>query len=123
MEPRQIVNEHIHLIVGRRLFSYTKDEFTWDELMKTEGVLPTDTVWHFYYKEEKESGMFSMKMEDELRNVYRPMMEVVRRRPETDDEYLERKAKFQNLKNQTEEKERLEYLRLKAKFEPIKELS
>jgi hypothetical protein len=122
MEIRQIIDEHIHLVVGKRSFEYTKEEFTWEELLATEGALPSDIIWKFYYKEVKESGMFSMKMEDELRDVYCPMMEVVRKRPETDDEFIQRKSRDQVNKNTLDEKDKLEYLRLKAKFEPINKI-
>jgi hypothetical protein len=68
-------------------------------------------------REEKESGFGSMKMEDELDTFYIPTLEIVRKRPETDEEYLKRQQNEQQYKNTHEEREKLEYLRLKAKFE------
>lgn len=117
METRKIVDEKIDLRIGKQPAETYKKEFTWKDLQETEGVLPTDIIWHFFYRQERETGMFSMKMEDELIDYYWPIMQVCRKRPETDDEFLARKTREQESKNKTEEQEKLEYLRLKAKFE------
>lgn len=118
MEQRKFIDEIINLPIGEGLSEDYKKEYTWADLLKTKNILDTDIVWNFYYKEEKESGFASMKTEDELGNYYYPVIQVKRCRPETDEEFLKRKQTEQSYRNKTEEQEKLEYLRLKAKFEP-----
>ena len=67
--------------------------------------------------EQKESGFGSMKSEDELDTYLIPKITVIRQRPETDDEYFQRMKEEEDRVRIKEEGEKLEYLRLKAKFE------
>lgn len=117
MESRKTIEERITIKIGKQFAETYKNPYTWKDLMETDKVLPTDTVYNFCYVEEKENGFGSMKMEDKLDDYYYPAIVVIRPRPETDDEYLKRKQQEQVYSKQTEEREKLEYLRLKAKFE------
>lgn len=117
MEQRKIVDEHLQFKIGINTVDTYKKNITWKDVLETKGVLPDDIIDNIFYKEERETGMFSLKMEDELEMLYIPTLEVIRKRPETDEEFLHRKQGEQKVKNDTEKRERLEYLRLKAKFE------
>lgn len=122
-DDRRNVTEHIRFRIGKDLKAETyRKDFTWKDLIETKDILPTDIVIGVEYKKEQESGMFSMKMEDELEYYYTPTIIAKRIRPETDEEYFTRKSQEQKRIEKTEEQERLEYLRLKAKFEPDSEL-
>ena len=117
MESRQIVNERLTFPIKQGK-TYKPTEFcTWEELINTERLKPTDIIIDFFYKEEKENGFASMKTEDELETYYTPSVTVIRKRPENDEEYSQRMQLEASAKKQQEEKERLDYLRLKAKFE------
>lgn len=48
-----------------------------------------------------------------------PVIVAVSFRPETDEEYFYRMQKEEEIKNDAEDKDRREYLRLKAKYETI----
>lgn len=119
MEQRKIIEEKFTIKIGKQFAETYKKPYTWKDLMETENVLPTDKVYNFCYVEEKESGFGSMKMEDELENYYYPAIVVIRARPETDEEFLKRKQNDEVFNREKEEKEKLEYLRLKAKFENV----
>ena len=86
-----------------------KHGIAWEELTGTPDILSTDifngVTWH-----DSKSGF---GYSDESPTYYHPYVLVYRERLETDDEY------FQRMKQEAvrEEKEYLEYLRLKAKYE------
>ena len=119
MENRRKVTDSIILNVpvlpGR--FDRYKPGILWEELMKTKDVLPTDIISEIGYRTEKENGFGSMKREDELEDIHIPTLVVKRDRLETDEEFLKRKQSDETFKKQQEEKDKLEYLRLKARFE------
>lgn len=118
MNNRQRVDEQIILnIPVSHDRSGWKAGIRWSELIATKDVLPTDIVSEVGYRKVKESGMFSMKMEDELETLDVATLVVIRNRPETDEEYFQRQQREETQRNQILEREKLEYLRLKAKFE------
>lgn len=118
MEQRRIVDEQIvlNIPVNTNNMHRYKPGIQWEELIKTKDVLPTDIVSEIGYRTDKESGFGSMKMEDELEDIHIATLVVIRKRPETDEEFLKRKQSDEMYNNQKEEKEKLEYLRLKAKY-------
>lgn len=114
MEQRKTVDEKISFTI-KEAKEY-KTEITFGELCAVKDVLPSDILNDISFKKEKGSG-FGLMSEDDIRSYYVPTLTVVRKRPETDDEFLKRKQEEESVNRQKDEKERLEYLRLKAKFE------
>ena len=117
MKQREIVEE-------KRIFSIKKSaEFrsrhfcTWEELISINGILPTDIVHEISYIEHDETLPFGMEPIDEEVTYYTPSVIIIRPRPETDDEYLGRMKTEGAWEKTKEANERLEYLRLKAKYE------
>ncbi len=94
-----------------------KTHITFGELCAVKEVLPTDILNDISFKKEEGSG-FGLMSEDDIKSYYVPTLTIIRERPETDDEFLKRKQDEELINAQNTEKERLEYLRLKAKFEP-----
>jgi hypothetical protein len=112
MENRDVVYDELAFIVkndwGR--------EFTWKEIVETKGVLPTDMFRRFKWENVLVSGGGWL---DDSPEEYAERLHVVvgREREETDEEYFKRKKEEHKKKDKLEEEEKLEYLRLKAKFE------
>lgn len=119
MEQRQIIKEQIilNIPVNRNSFDSYKPGIRWSELIETKNVLPTDIISEVGYRTEKENGFGSMKMDDELEDIHIATLVVIRNRPETDDEFLKRQKEKNNFQHNIEEREKLEYLRLKAKYD------
>lgn len=116
MDLRRIVDEIIPLPVPIHADTY-KVDWTWADLKKTHGLKDDDVIVDIRWKKQKESGFMSMKMEDELRELYFLYIDVKRKRPETDEEYSKRQSEQVKRQKEIDEREKLEYLRLKAKFE------
>lgn len=88
---------------------------TWEELINTEGILPTDVFCGWNHGEEEIQPMFSL--DDEPIKINYCDLIINRKVEETDEEYLERLKEIEKRKREKEDNEYLEYLRLKAKFE------
>jgi hypothetical protein len=117
MKERRIVNEKLNFQIkfGE---TYKPSHFcTWGELIKTEGVLPTDFLDDLRYEETLESVFGNMSCEDERKTLYIPTVTVIRPRLENDDEYFKRMKEEADRDKQNEIREKNEYLRLKAKYE------
>lgn len=114
MEQRKTVDEKISFTI-KDAKEY-KTDITFGELCAVKDVLPTDILNDISFKKEEGSG-FGLMSEDDIRSYYVPTLTIIRKRPETDDEFLKRKQDEETINRQKEEKEKLEYLRLKAKFE------
>jgi hypothetical protein len=117
MEQRQIVDEKITFpIKGGSI--YKSSEFcTWKELIETQGPISSDIIHDLFYKEVECRGWGEMSEDNEPSIWYVPTVTVIRPRPETDEEFEIRMRIKATFAQQNEERERLEYLRLKAKFE------
>jgi hypothetical protein len=113
---KQIVDEHISVSIPVKEIKTYRVDILWSELIKTP-LMPDDILHDIHWVDVRESGFASMKMEDELETYRVPKVTVIRKRPETDDEYVQRLRKEELRKREEEDKERMEYLRLKAKFE------
>ncbi len=120
MIPRETIQEKLTFGI-KPPKEYKEQPFcTWKQLIKTKGPLLTDAILEFTYvlKIEESPSFGSMEPdEDYPRSYYTPSVIVIRPRPENDEEYEKRMKNMEETKKQTEEKEKLEYLRLKAKFE------
>ena len=120
MIPRETVNKK--LTFGIKLGKEYKEQpfCTWKQLTETKGLLPTDVIDEFTYVKEIEEfpGFGSMDDEEDYpKTYYTPSVIVIRPRPENDEEYEKRMSRAEEIKKNTDEREKLEYLRLKAKFE------
>ena len=115
MNKRKIVKELIDLQI-KEPQEYSSMDITFGELMEVKGVLDTDKVIGLHMKQVNVELFFSYDDDDDgVRYV--PSLRVQREREETDEEFLLReKGKADRVKIE-EEKEKLEYLRLKAKYE------
>ncbi len=114
MIKRNIVDEKISFVI-KTAVEY-KTDITFGEIKSVKDVLDSDIIYDISFKEEKSDG-FGLMSEDDIRTYYVPTLTVIRKRPENDKEYFDRMESMEQIKKFQEEKERLEYLRLKAKFE------
>lgn len=113
MEQRKTVEEkiYIQILPGKDY----KEEVKGSDFKKVQDILDTDRIIGFEWKIWEEKPF--MSMEDEMKTFYAPCIIVLRKRPETDEEYFKRMKEDEQHKKDVDERERLEYLRLKAKFE------
>jgi len=91
--------------------------FTWKELISTQGILENDSIENIDYKTETIKPGFGSMGDEEDRIVQIPMIIVKRHRMETDEEYMDRVRKDTVHRENEDKKEYDIYLRLKAKFE------
>ena len=112
MGGRKTIDERLRIQI-KPATDYRQD-ITFEELCATKAQ-PTDRVLGFEYV-ETEPGGFGM-MDQDKRTFYYPALVVIRKRQETDDEYFKRQKEEQDRKIAQDDRDRLEYLRLKAKFE------
>lgn len=89
---------------------------TWDEFIKTEGILPTDEITAMGWKKTSGMGGWGMDPDHEWKRAQFEIT-IARVRQETDEEYLKRMKEKAEKEKRIEERERLEYLRLKAKYD------
>lgn len=90
--------------------------FTIGMILDCKELLPTDKIKDFNRVARQYSG-WGGGQDDEPGSYTVPVITITRREEESDQDYFERMKKEEQYKKQVEEKERLEYLRLKAKFE------
>lgn len=109
---RRIVDEKINFNIPVKVTTYEK-AIMWGDLIKTEGPLPTDVLSGINWRKEQ-SGFGGMDSNPDVYLI--PMITIIRKRPETDSEYLLRKQVESKTAKNKLEKDRLEYLRLKAIF-------
>lgn len=116
MEQRKWVQRDRTIPVHETMFEYSKKVTkarliaTLKQVEEDEEIIDIDEVSGF-----QEAGFGSM--DDEPRYYHFWQITVRKYTPESDDEYLSRKKTEQNYHALNEQRERLEYLRLKAKFE------
>ena len=119
MNKREIVNEKLTIRIKKGSSYKTMIFCTWEELIATKKLLPGDQINGIMWVEHEYStgGFGGMDYEPDERVEWYPAIVVVRPRPETDEEFEKRMKKKATFDEQNLEKEKLEYLRLKAKFE------
>lgn len=122
-DQRKIVDEILEFKVPIKEGSMQyKRNLLWSEILATEGLLPTDSLHSIHWKKLEPTGMEGFGMMGEVGreyvpdDYYEPIIAVKRPRPETDDEYLKRKQIEAVREREQLEKEKLQYLTLKAKF-------
>lgn len=128
MEDRRIIDEKIYLPIKQALLYRSSEPCcTWAELLLTPGILVTDKVLQIGWHEKTNQlgggigGCSMSEWEDTPKEeiVYTPTIVVIRKRPETDDEFYKRMKRKTDFDQKNIEKKKLEYLRLKAKFENV----
>lgn len=114
MIPKKILTKEfdIQVAVGKEY----KEDFTPEMIKDCKDFLPGDII--VKWKHGEQTGSTFGGMDNEERTWYWPIIVVQRKVEETDDEYFNRIKSEERIKKEFEQKERLEYLRLKAKFEP-----
>jgi len=117
MKERITINEDIYLPIPIEKIETYEQHITMQDILSVSGYRSTDIFVGVEWYYEKESGFGIMDMDYELKTYCYPKLVLIRKRPETDEEYFKRVKLIETIKKQTEERERLEYLRLKAKFE------
>lgn len=120
-EPRDRVYDRVKFRVNHKQHHEYKGALYWGELVSTEGPKPEDEIAELKWVEESGRGGM-MRMDDEEWHHAYFQVTVLRPRPETDEEYFARKKEEAKRVQEREDRERLEYLRLKAKFEPETEV-
>lgn len=116
MDHRKIIDEKILISIPIKVKSY-KNDIYWRDILDIEGIQLDDKVHDIIWKKEEQINFGSEDIENEDNIVMVPKLFVTRKRKETDKEYLDRKRIEENQNKINEERDKLEYLRLKAKFE------
>ena len=115
MEQRRTLTKEIKVQLSP-YEAYDKKPFTPEPFNACKDFQPGDIIKEFRYSEKHEVPFGSM--DDNEVTSYSPIVVVYRKMLETDEEFFTRMKQEETLKKQTDERERLEFLRLKAKFEP-----
>ncbi len=115
MENRRTLTKKINIQLTPYMH-WTKVPFTPELLIACKDFQPGDIIRDLKYADITEVPFGSM--EDNEVTSYAPIVVVERQMIETDDEFFERMKYEEEVKRRTDERERLEFLRLKAKFEP-----
>lgn len=114
MTERRKIHERLYLQI--KTAERFKTDITFKEVCETKDALPSDiveTVIHL----EKQSDGFGQMDDDYDRTYYVPTLCVFRDRLETDEEILARERQLVITNKLQEERDKREYLRLKAKYE------
>lgn len=114
MKKRETIKERLVFPIGTT--EDWKQPLLFKDVKNAKGVLLTDSVMAIGYTQKESSG-FGMMDEDDICTLYTPSIEVDRERVETDNEYKERMDREISRIRENEDRDRLDYLRLKAKFE------
>jgi len=101
--------------------SWTKIPFTVDLFQNCKELLPTDIISEFEY--DMSEGTSFGSNDDNTTRSYAPVVIVTREVLETDEEYMERISVEERRKEEVENREYLEYLRLCAKYKNRKPTS
>ena len=132
MEDRRIIDEKIYLPIKQASIYRSSDPCcTWAELLLTPGILVTDKILQIGWREQTHQlggGIGGLSMSEwevapEEETDYTPTIIVIRKRPETDGEFYKRMKQKSDFDERNLEREKLEYLRLKAKFEMHNEVA
>ncbi len=113
MSTKRIIDKEYKFDLHRDQYS---TGFTIGMIISCKELLPTDKITSLN-DETREYAGWGSGPEDEGKTYSQPVITITRREMESDQDYFDRMKKEENFKKSTEERERLEYLRLKAKFE------
>lgn len=117
MERRKIVYDRLEVEIKHKdAFASYKRPVTWGEFTSAE-ILPDDIIVNWQWKHTETQSSWGGNYDDPpVKRVYLVVI-IERAREQTDEEYLKDQQEKAKRARQEEEKERLEYLRLKAKYE------
>lgn len=114
MNTRKTITEQKLIRIPVKVDTYKVDLF-WKDFIKAE-VLENDIVLGFKWQEETAACGFGGNSIEDSPEYKVPYIIVSRDRVETDNEFLNRQILEVERQKQLEEKEKLEYLRLHAKY-------
>jgi hypothetical protein len=109
---KKVIAETIKLPIPVAMTEEWEVDIKWEELIAIKDVLPNDVFLGHTWEYKEVAGFGS-----EAKTYRVPFLVIRRQREETDDEYLLRLKGVEKILRQENEKEYLEYLRLKAKYE------
>ena len=117
MIPKKIITKEFRVQLAP-YEAWTKKPFTADLFQNCKELLPTDIITGIAY-DMSEGGGFggNDSYDDNPTRRYAPVVIVTREVLETDEEYMERISIDERRKEEVENREYLEYLRLRAKYE------
>jgi hypothetical protein len=107
------VNETIKVSIPVALTEEWEVDIKWSELIATQGVLENDVFLGHTWEDKEIMGW----CQSEPKTYRVPYLVLRREREETDDEFFLRLKEADKITKEKEDRERLEYLRLKAKYE------
>lgn len=113
---RKILSKKLTFEIPAEYPYYEHLGYIWGDLIKTKELLPTDRIYKLYTEDRENDGMGFT----ETTKYTVPLITVIRDVPETDEEYFTRMSTKEADDARIREEEFLEFLRLKAKFEPSK---
>ena len=121
MEARKTIEYEVKVYIDTISNNYYDGYVcSWKELLSVRDIKPEDKILGvcIWEHEQGPAGFGSMDDDyDEHKIIRTPVVRVLRSRPETDEEYSKRIKNQESNKKNSEEREWLEYLRLKAKYE------
>ncbi len=109
---KKVITETIKLPIPVAVTEEWEIDIKWEELIATKDVLPNDVFLGHTWEYKEIAGFGS-----EAKTYRVPFLVIKRQREETDDEFFLRLKSADSITKEKEERERLEYLRLKAKYE------
>ena len=112
MIPKKILTKKIQIQLAP-FESWIKRPFTADLIQNCKELQPTDVLLNFTHIQAENTIGWGNDDED---RSYAPYLIVTREVLETDEEYMERISVEERKKEELENKEYLEYLRLSAKY-------
>lgn len=110
---KKIVNETIKVPIPVALTEEWEVDIKWSELTAIQGVLANDVFLGHTWEDREILGW----RQSEPKTYRVPYLVLRREREETDDEFFSRLKEADKITKEKEDRERLEYLRLKAKYE------
>lgn len=117
MENRQKIHQEHKFYMYT--WSDTEPRMIWKDLIAVKGLEPGDIIEDIRREREtRERGGWGFQEDESISYTAHNIAVVVKRwRDETDEEYLARMRRETTAKKIIDEREKLEFLRLKAKFE------
>ena len=119
MIPKKILTKEFRVQLAP-YEAWTKKPFTADLFQNCKELLPTDIITGIAY--DMSEGTSFGSNDDNTTRSYAPVVIVTREVSETDEEYMERISIDERRKEEVENREYLEYLRLCAKYKNRKHI-
>lgn len=114
-QEREMIDVLVQVPLGIKERKTYRAGITWQDLIDTKGLLPTDEIHDIDYVTEKGGGFGCM--DDDPPEYKVPHILVSRRRIENDEEYEKRLKRIKDDKERQDKLDKDTYIKLKAKFE------